>query len=223
MWKAICIAVVSIGVSARATIYVAAYDPATRAIGYAYSSSGANFWQTKVKGKGLIGAQAYGLCSEATPEKWLREGLSAQGVADELTRQCRQAGWEKFRLVAITADGAIAGVIAKQGCHRQNEVCGEIKSRDFIVIGGGLEANVLEAARDFNDALPSETSLPCRLYRTLREVYRAGGEKKDFRGASVTVDFPSRSKLMHWEARGAEGTLLETIHNQMHQEGHVCH
>ncbi|MBI4405672.1 MAG: DUF1028 domain-containing protein [Deltaproteobacteria bacterium] len=205
----------------RATLYVAAYDPPTKAIGLAYSSSGGNFWQTRVKGKGLVGAQAYGLCAQATPDAFLRDGLSASLVAEQLQKQCHAIRWESYRLVVITSDGAIASVIAEQGCTSDNQECGELKELDFLIIGGGLVEGVLGKGQQAYLKTDAE-SLGCRLLQTLWAVYRAGGEKKDFRGASITIDDPSHLSLIHWEARGPEQQLLPDLQQQMKMGGDSC-
>jgi hypothetical protein len=208
--------------SARATIYVAAYDPATHSIGIAYSSSGGHFWQTRVKGKGLIGAGAYGLCPSATPTEFLRDGDSASVIADKLNAQCREHHWEAFRLAIVTSDGAIETVIGKQGCTVENPECGARKTRDFAVVGGGLKKGVLDAAIEGWERLSPDSPLACRLYHALEAIYSTGGEKKDFIGASITVDDPARPDLQHWEARGAKPTLLRTLDNKMKREGVRC-
>lgn len=208
--------------SARATLYVAAYDEATRAIGLAYSSSGANFWQTRIKGKGMVAAQASGLCAEATPAAFLQQGLSAAAITAEIEKQCTAVDWHRYRLAAITVDAAIAGFIAAEGCTSTNQECGKLTDKHFLVMGGGLEAEVLEAARTHYFQLPAELSFACRLYSTLEAIYAAGGEKKEFKGASIAIDAPDSSRLLAWEARGPEANLLSSLQKQMSAEGVTC-
>jgi hypothetical protein len=137
-------------------------------------------------------------------------------------RQCAAEGYDSFRLAIVTRDGATTTVIAKGGCHVENPECGERRARDFGVVGGGLERGVLEAAEAKFASLPAEEPLACRLFKTLKAIYAAGGEHKSFRGASVTVDDPSLSKLLHWEARGKEKDLLEGLRKGMSKGGMVC-
>jgi len=206
----------------HATIYVAAYDANTKSIGLAYSSSGANFWQTYKKGLGLIGEQASGLCDEATPAKFLDAKLSAADIVKKLAAQCDAVDYYRYRLLAITTDGKIAPYIAAEGCHSGNVHCGKVEDKDFTVLGGGLVANVLEAARTAYFATDPNVPLACRLYRTLEAIYGAGGEIKDFRGASVTVDDPAIETLQHFEARGAEDSLLPDLRENLKLGGLVC-
>jgi hypothetical protein len=122
---------------ASATLYLAAYDPATKAIGLIYSSSGGHFWQTKVKGKGLAGAQNYGLCEEATPQEFLAQGLSATEVANKIHEQCLAVKYYNYRFLVITADGQIDYVIGENGCSIPE--CGARRGQNVVVTGGGLE------------------------------------------------------------------------------------
>ncbi len=89
-------------------------------------------------------------------------------------------------------------------------------------MGGGLQPNVLSAAREHYFALSPQLPLSCRLFSTLQAIYAAGGEKKEFKGASIAVDSPTSSKLQVWEARGAEATLLSSLQTQMFTEGVTC-
>jgi uncharacterized Ntn-hydrolase superfamily protein len=193
---------------AFATIYIAAYDPNTKSIGLAYSSSGANFWQTLVKGKGLVGAQASGLCREATPLEFLNQGLTASHVVRSIYDQCHAVGWEAYRVISVTTDGAIDWVFGANGCHAGNAYCGGVKDKNIAVTGGGLSKDVLEKTLAAYQAIDPLLPLQCRLLKTLEAMYQAGGEIKEFKGASVTVDTPIQDKLLHWESRGSEATLL---------------
>ncbi|MCB0416831.1 MAG: DUF1028 domain-containing protein [Bdellovibrionales bacterium] len=208
--------------SARGTIYLAAQDPVTGSIGIAYSSSGGNFWQTRVKGRGLLGEQSYGLCRNATPKAFLEAGDSAETVADKVQAQCDAVGWDQYRLAVVTTDGKIAGLIAKQGCHAGNPDCGMRWGDNFLIIGGGLTDGVLDAGLAAYEKTNPDRPLHCRLLDTLKAVYAAGGEKKDFRGASVTVDDPNLTQLLHWEARGLETTLLPTLIDKIQTGDYKC-
>jgi len=205
-----------------ATIYLAAHDPLTNEIGLAYSSSGANFWQIKVKEKGLLGEQSYGLCQNATPKRFLEQGFSASLIAEKLSQQCDQVDWHRYRLVIITTDGDINGTIAKQGCHSGNTVCGKKWGDQFLIIGGGLETGVLEAGLKSYETQDPDQPLVCRLFKALGSVYEAGGEKKAFRGASLTIDHPDQEKLLYVAARGFENKLLSNLKAQLKKGGIAC-
>ncbi|MCB0403910.1 MAG: DUF1028 domain-containing protein [Bdellovibrionales bacterium] len=207
---------------ARGTIYLAAHDPITGSIGIAYSSSGGNFWQTRIKGRGLLGEQAYGLCRNATPKAFLENGDSAELVAEKVQAQCDTVGWDQYRLAVVTTDGKLAGLIAKQGCHAGNPDCGMRWGDNFLIIGGGLTEGVLDAGLAAYENTNPDDPLHCRLLKTLQAVYAAGGEKKDFRGASITVDDPGLAELLHWEARGHEASLLSTLIDQIQTGSTTC-
>lgn len=208
--------------SASATIYLAAFDPNTRAMGLAYSSSGAHFWQTLVRGKGLVGAQSYGLCEQATPQKFLEQGLTAKDVVGGIYQQCHAAGWENYRVLAVTSDGAIEWVFGAQGCSSENPVCGGMRGENFAVTGGGLHDGVLDAAVRAFESTDKRAPLACRLFKALQGVYAAGGELKEFRGASLTVDDPSLPALQDWRYEGAKKDLLQNLDNQMKKSGVNC-
>jgi hypothetical protein len=212
----------SIGFVAQATVYVTAYDPVTGSIALVYSSSGGSFWQHRIKGKGLIGEQASGLCSEATPEVFLEQGLTASQIATSLYEQCHSVGYESYRLSIITPGGEMASVIAAGGCHSGNHECGQLKDENFMIVGGGLEPGVLEAARDEYLAAPPDTSFACRLYQTMAAIYISGGEKKDFRGASIAIDNPAEAELRYWSASGSEAGLLSGVRAEMAADGFDC-
>src|SRR5688572_14553564 len=101
------LAVFAYSAQAGATMYLAATNPSTGEIGMIYSSSGGNFWQTLVKGKGLAGAQNYGLCAEATPQDFLEKGLSAGVVVTKVKEQCDAVDYHAYRLLVVTTDGKI--------------------------------------------------------------------------------------------------------------------
>ena len=208
--------------AAPATIYLAAFDPKTGEIGMAYSSSGAHFWQTIVKGKGMVGAQASGLCDEATPQDFLEAGWTARRVVDGIYKQCHDVGWESYRVLSITLDGSIEWAFGAEGCTANNEVCGPRQSENFVVTGGGLEKDVLEAAVATFNKQDQDLPLACRLLNTLDGVYAAGGEKKEFAGASITIDDPKQMEVQNWSEIGKEDTLLPSLDNQMKQSGVIC-
>lgn len=209
---------------AHATMYFAAYEPSTGEMGLVYSSSGGHFWQTLVKGKGLAGAQNYGLCEEATPEKFLNDGLSAPEVVRLVHDQCEKAGWESYRFLVITADGQIDYVIGKDGCSIPD--CGARRGENVVVTGGGLQEGVLDAAIQAFHSQSKDQPFTCRLFRTLQQVYAAGGQLKQFMGASITVDHPGKSNLMHAQTDifngGGQQDLLNGLQTQLQNQGVNC-
>lgn len=210
--------------SAQATMYLAAFEPSTGEMGLIYSSSGGNFWQTLVKGKGLAGAQNYGLCDEATPEKFLNDGLSATEVVNRVHQQCEAVGWESYRFLVITADGKIDYVIGKDGCSIPT--CGGLRAENVVATGGGLQEGVLEAAVQAFQSQSASQPFVCRLFHTLEQIYYSGGEIKEFKGASITVDHPGKANLLHVRSEifngGAQQNLLKNLETDLETQGVVC-
>lgn len=209
---------------ASATMYFAAYEPSTGEIGLVYSSSGAHFWQTLVKGKGLAGAQNYGLCDSATPEEFLNQGLSATEIAHKIKEQCDAEDYYSYRFLVVTADGHIDYVIGRDGCSIPD--CGARRGENFVITGGGLEAGVLDAAVNAYQSQPRDISFTCRLFRTLRELYKAGGEVKEFAGSSITVDGPGKAEIMHVQTDtfngGGQLDMLTRLHDELKAKGEDC-
>jgi hypothetical protein len=208
----------------HATMYLAAYDPVTKETGLIYSSSGGHFWQTKVKGKGLAGAQNYGLCDEATPEEFLEQGLSASEVAKRVHDQCAAVKYYNYRFLVITSDGQIDYVIGENGCAIPD--CGARRGNNVVVTGGGLEKGVLDAAIKAYESQPLNISFTCRLYNTLKQIYYSGGQTKDFMGASITVDHPGKAGLLDVATDvfngGTQQNLLKTLNQDLKNLGENC-
>lgn len=211
-------------IQAHGTMYFAAYEPSTGEIGLVYSSSGGHFWQTLVKDKGLAGAQNYGLCEEATPQEFLDQGLSAGEVARKVKEQCDAADYHTYRFLVITTDGQIDYVIGRDGCSIPD--CGARRGANIVVTGGGLQAGVLDAAIQAFEAQDPRDSFTCRLYKTLRQVYAAGGEINEFKGASLTVDSPRTGVFQHFQTDifngGGQQDLLSDLETQLLERGHQC-
>jgi hypothetical protein len=209
---------------AGATMYVAAFNPQTGETGLIYSSSGGHFWQTLVKGKGLAGAQNYGLCDEATPEEFLNQGMTAADVVKNVKAQCDAADYHSYRFLVVTADGQIDYVIGRDGCSIPD--CGARRGNNVVVTGGGLEKGVLDAAIAAYEAQDPKYSFTCRMFRTLREIYLAGGEEKEFMGASVIVDNPAKADIFNIRADifggGVEEDLLKRLDEQLVAAGENC-
>lgn len=209
---------------ALATMYLAAYDPQTGETGLIYSSSGGHFWQTLVKGKGLAGAQNYGLCDEATPEEFLSAGQTASEIAKNIKAQCDAADYHTYRFLVITANGEIDYVIGREGCGIPD--CGARRSNNVVVTGGGLKPGVLDAAILAYQSQADTYSFTCRLFRTLKEIYASGGEEKEFAGASLIVDNPAIADILNLRADtfsgGSQKDLLTKLDEQLLALGANC-
>eukprot|EP01080_Neovahlkampfia_damariscottae_P002217 gene2217-2391_t len=205
------------------TLYIAAWDKDTKTLGQAYSSSGGNFWQTYIKNKGMIGEAASGLrgCRGINTTQLLNTKMNATQITQVIREKC--GSWTSYRLTINTFSGKgdLVGYIAARGCHSGNQNCGMKKSKRFVIMGGGLRPGVLEAGEKKWKELDQKKSLKCRLYETLAEVYRVGGEKVPFKGASIATDSKKEDKLFfvkaHDRTRG-NNFLLSEITKQMPSE-----
>ncbi len=220
----LCLALSQFSCAAFATMYFAAFDRATGQTALVYSSSGGNFWQTLVKGKGLAGAQNYGLCKEATPRIFFEQGLSAPEVVARVKAQCDAADYHAYRFLAVTPDGNIDYVIGRDGCSIPD--CGARRGENFVVTGGGLQPGVLDAAVAAYEAQDPKLTFTCRLYGTLTSLYASGGQINDFVGASITVDNPARPALLHVQTDifdgGGQQDLLQNLKAQLLANGEAC-
>jgi hypothetical protein len=213
--------------SSFATFYIAAFDKFSESWGVAYSSSGGNFRMRSVKDKGMIGYGSYGRCV-LDDESLFLEGFSANQITQSIYKACSSIGWEKFRMTAVTSDGVVSSLIAKDGCHRSNRNCMDIVKEDFVITAGGLKRDVHQKTMAYYQSIKNNTeTLECKLLRTLRYMHKVGGEYLDFIGASVTVDSLDRNEVSHfWMKREKnqlnEKYLLTQIKYQMHHKGIKC-
>jgi uncharacterized Ntn-hydrolase superfamily protein len=208
------------------TFYLVAFDPRTKQFGQAAASSGyvsgiaSHWYQHRVKGKGMAGEQAYTLrgCSNVT--KHIESGLSAPDVAKKVMAECYARNWNQWRLAVVTADGQIEGMIAKTGCHSGNPLCGKLNTTTptpFLVMGGGLRPNVLEAAIAKWKTIDPALDLSCRLYIALKACFEAGAEIVPLRGVSLGVDGPNMATALYIRHQTTAGNpqLLEGLTRQL--------
>eukprot|EP01080_Neovahlkampfia_damariscottae_P010656 gene10656-3280_t len=205
------------------TFYLTAYDKKTKEWGQAAASSGFNsrlprhWYQHKVIGKGMAGEQAYTLrgCSNVT--KWIDAGLSAPDVASKVKEECDARRWTHWRLAVATSDGKVAAMLGKDGCHRGNQLCGVLNDKNFVIVGGGLKAGVLEAGLKAWKKTDPKLQLTCRLFIALKGVFDAGAEIKPLFGASLSVDGKSSKPLYIRSTVSSAGNekLLKGLYDQL--------
>ena len=213
--------------SSFATIYLAAYDQNSKSWGLAYSSSGSNFRISLEKDKGIMGFGSYGTCSGLRVNDLFKLDLSAKEVTQRIYKWCQTKNWEKFRMTAVTSDGVTSSLIAKLGCHSVNKNCGEKISENFVITGGGLHKRVLKKTYQFYKNIEKTNEpLECKLLKTLRHIYKVGGEKLQFVGAAVLVDSLERSEASKFFIRRdktkTESYLLQHLRDQMYVSGIKC-
>src|SRR5690606_8979749 len=127
---------------------------------------GGNFWQHYIKNKGMVAEAASGLCSKATPRKFLQNNVTATKIAELLKEQCGSYG--SYRLSIITINGDLTAMIGSRGCHEGNKICGKLNITNFNIVGGGLREGVLDAGLERWKQLDPKMDLICRLYQTLK-------------------------------------------------------
>jgi uncharacterized Ntn-hydrolase superfamily protein len=154
----------------------------------------------------------------------LSQGLSAPDVAREIKAQCDAVDYHQYRFLVVTSDGQIDYVIGRDGCSIPD--CGARRAENVVVTGGGLKQGVLDAAILAYQNQPQTYSFTCRIFRTLKEIYAAGGEEKEFAGASVIVDGPGKSEVFNIRADtfsgGVEQDLLTKLDEQLLASGENC-
>lgn len=186
---------------AFATVYFGAYDPSTGLTALAYSSSGGNFWQTAIAGKGMVGEGALGACRPARPRiaELIAEKKSAQEIIDTVNAICKDYidMEEYYRLTVVLADGTLKNYIGSEACPDHGH-CGGFQGKNFIIAGGGLEEGVLEGTRDYWNSLSLQIPFYCRVYKTLQKIYLLGGEVYSFKGASIAFNHPQWKNLAYF-------------------------
>ena len=215
-----------ISLSARATIFIVAYDPLTGAMGQAVSSSGPAYvgtsrFQVREHGIGIVGGGGQGLCGSANARNLLQAHFSADEIAQRIKLRCDRRK-PYYRLAVVTANGDIALHLGPDGCNSHNVNCGKVEGQTVGVIGGGLKAGVLNGTFEHFNSLDPAISLECRLLSTLRKTYELGGEFKNFIVANIVVSHPSRSRENVWQAKGQESGLLSKLSHDMNQSGANC-
>lgn len=218
--------ILAIVAKARATIYVVAYDKATGAMGMSVTSSGPPYIGNKrfhrnVFGMGMVGAGGMGLCKGSTPREFLRAGMSASQIAEEISKQCDPVQ-PYYRLAIVTADGDVKVHSGADGCNPDNVICSNIQGDGFGVTGGGLLEGVAEATFNEFKNLPMTIPLECRLYMTMIKTHESGGEILNFRMANIIVAYPGKKSFDQWETSGWEKHLLRGLKKRMQKTGVSC-
>ena len=97
----------------------------------------------------------------------LKSDLNATQITQQIREKC--GSWTSYRLTINTFNGKgdLVGYIADSGCNSGNQVCGMKKSKNFVIMGGGLREGVLEAGERKWKELSPKINLKCRLYETV--------------------------------------------------------
>lgn len=230
MIKLIIFTTLLLSLTAQATLYIAAYDTKSNSWGIGYSSSGANFRINTVKDKGIIGFGSYGRCRQIPVTDvyvLFEKNLNAKELTTAIYNECKLYGWEKFRMTAVTSDGTLSSVIAREGCHRSNSNCGERVSNTFVITAGGLAKGVHDKVNSYFKSISHlDIPLECKLYKTLKVTYAKGGEKLQFNGAAIIVDSLEKEKISNFRISRPrnknESFMLQHLRNQMHVAGFKC-
>jgi hypothetical protein len=96
-----------------------------------------------------------------------------------------------------------------------------------VITGGGLHRRVLKRVFNYYQKIErTDQLLECKLLKTLRYMYKVGGEKLAFVGAAVLVDSLDRVEaskfLIRRDSTKTEQYLLKHLRDQMHVKGLRC-
>ena len=213
---------------ADATIYIYAIDPENGAVGAAVITSGPITAPNRIMnaraGAGILGWGG-NVVRPPRPEDETILGLMADRLAaSEIENRVRaDVGDGYYRLGFVTEAFEIGMVLPPSGCPVPE--CGFRRERDFLILGGGLEAGVLDAATAAFAKQSTHLSLACRLFRGLSEIAAAGGETKQFTSTQIIVDQVRTGELLstgnHLPGK-SEAELLEDLRAKLRASGEEC-
>ncbi|MDD4976709.1 MAG: hypothetical protein PHY93_20305, partial [Bacteriovorax sp.] len=100
---------------------------------------------------------------------------------------------------------------------------------DFVIIGGGLEAQVLEKTLDeFHQvSAQSEKETACKMLEILNYITKIGGEKKQFSSAQIVIDSPNRAQLLRANSfksifSSPEKQIIQNLNKDLASKGVNC-
>lgn len=218
-------------VSAHATIYVGFSDPETDDLAMAVITSGPIDTENRInsaeKEKGMVGWSGKGRVSELADKmiyKMMSESMSATEIEKVIEEKYPT---QYYRLLFITPKGEIGSVVPKNGCPDLE--CGKREAANFVVIGGGLEDQVLEKTWDKLSLLETQREKPaaCKMLEVLNHIVQIGGEKKSFTSAQIIIDSPKRDKLLRANSfktvfKTSENKILQNLKDELISKGVNC-
>lgn len=220
-----------LGTTTEATIYLGFSDPQTGDKAMAVITSGPIDKEDKIvsaqKQSGLIGWSGGGRVSPLADKmifKMMDEKESAEAI--EAAVEAKYPN-QYYRLLFITPSGEIGSLVSKNGCPDLE--CGKQEEMDFVVIGGGLENQVLLKTKDEFYLLKdqSEKQTACKMLEILNYIVKIGGEKKQFTSAQIIVDSPKRDQLLRANSfkgifKTSEKKIIQNLFDDLAISGVNC-
>jgi len=217
--------------SAAATIYVGFSDPQTGDRAIAVITSGPITSDDTIisaqKNKGLIGWSGGGRVSAKADQTIFQMMSEAQKASAIETKIEEMYPAQYYRLLFVTPEGEVGSLVPKNGCPELE--CGKKEASDFVVIGGGLEAQVLEKAFDEFQKISAQTEKPmaCKMLEILSYISSIGGERKQFTSGQIVVDSSSSDQLIRANSfktlmSNSEKAILQRLNNDLSSKGIHC-
>lgn len=220
-----------LGTSAHATIYMAAIDPATRSVGMAVISSGPVVTyhpkpMTGLKGIGFVGWSGSALNVSPSMDRQVFGMMKNHSTADEIARYVDSQIHDKYsRYLFISALNGTFGYVFPPGGCAQPECGVEIDpTRQFIMMGGGLQKDVVANAMKAYSAVHASPQLPfeCKLLLGLQAIINAGGETKEFEEAQIGIDRPALTRQAIYSSTTGEAGTIADLRGQIARAGVAC-
>ncbi|MBS1960447.1 MAG: DUF1028 domain-containing protein [Bdellovibrionales bacterium] len=215
--------------SAHATIYLVDTDAKTHDIGMAVISSGPVVTykpspMTGIKGVGFVGWS--GNAANVNPEldKKVFAMMKASSSAHDIEAVVDQKihGWYS-RYMFVSYQGVVGHVFPPRGCAQPE--CGVQYGKDngFIVMGGGLEPNVVQKTADaFERVHTMDIPLECKLLLGVQTIINVGGEVEEFKEARISTDGPNLTEQSNFTSVVGEAKVVEDFRAKMAMKGLKC-
>jgi len=217
--------------NAIATIYVGFSDPQSGEKALAVITSGPITSDGTIisaqKNKGLIGWSGGGRVSAKADQaifQMMSEGQKASAIESKIEEMYPN---QYYRLLFVTPEGEVGSLIPKNGCPELE--CGKKETSDFVIIGGGLEAQVLEKAFDEFQKISTQTekSTACKMLEILSYISSVGGEKKQFTSGQIVIETSTSTKLIRANSfkaflSNSEKAILQRLNSDLSDKGIYC-
>ncbi|MGZ3789399.1 MAG: DUF1028 domain-containing protein [Bacteriovorax sp.] len=214
-----------------ATIYVGFSDPRNGDKALAVITSGPIDVEDRIisaeKNKGLIGWSGGGRVSSKADQlifKMMNDKRSASDIEAQIEANYPD---QYYRLVFVTPEGEVGSLVPKNGCPELE--CGKREAADFVVIGGGLETQVLEKTLDEFGlvSIQSQKQTACKMLEILSYITKIGGEKKEFTSAQIVIDSKSRDQLLRANSFKSmrhypEERIIQNLSSDLSSKGVNC-
>jgi hypothetical protein len=230
--KFMLISVITLPITAFATIWITLADPKSNKIGAIGASSGFIGERNTVvhvdnRGIAVIGANYLGRNNQELYQLLTAPYNSVEELVNTFSESINRDPRVPRRVTLVTSKFETA-TAATWGCNAGNQYCAEHTGGHFAIAGGGLESEQVIAAAVQLLSRPQtrRLALECQLYLGMRAMFEAGGEILLFRRVAYLVDDlgqqgDGRISIFH-RGRWQEEWLLEQLEQKLIKDGHKC-